>query len=216
MKKIIAINGSPRRNGNTAKMLKAALAGAEAYGAEGEFIQLYSLFYKGCASCFYCKQKKKIHGNICATKDDLTPVLEKIKEADALILGTPIYFMNYSSSMVAFLERFLFSNYLYRFPDSSIFPKKLPSALFYTMNATEEQADLFHLPDRTKAYEEFLGNILGVPPKVLSAYNTLQFRDYSRYEASIFSEEDKKAYEKEHFQDTLDQARFIGIKLIGG
>lgn len=60
--KIMAFNGSPRRNGNTAKLLKEALRGAAASGADTEYVDLYSLSYKGCISCFYCKRKDKDHG----------------------------------------------------------------------------------------------------------------------------------------------------------
>lgn len=82
MKKIIAINGSPRRNGNTAELLQHALRGAADAGAETELVHLYSLNFKGCLSCFYCKRKDKEHG-VCAVKDDLSPVIERVKEADA-------------------------------------------------------------------------------------------------------------------------------------
>ena len=84
MKKVIAINGSPRRNGNTAELLQQALKGAQEAGAETELINLYSLNFKGCISCFYCKRKDKEHGT-CAMKDDLSPVIERIKGADALL-----------------------------------------------------------------------------------------------------------------------------------
>ena len=93
MKKIIAINGSPRRNGNTAELLQHALRGASDAGAETELVHLYSLKFTGCLSCFYCKRKDVAHG-VCAVKDDLAPVLERVRQADALIMGTPIYVMN--------------------------------------------------------------------------------------------------------------------------
>lgn len=61
--KLIAINGSPRRNGNTSTLLHKALEGAAAAGAETECIDLYTLNYKGCISCFSCKRKDKEHGH---------------------------------------------------------------------------------------------------------------------------------------------------------
>ncbi len=124
MKKVIAINGSPRRNGNTAELLQQALKGAQEAGAETELVNLYSLNFKGCISCFYCKRKDKEHGT-CAMKDDLTPVIERIKEADALIMGAPVYFMNLSSGMMAFIERLLFSNYIYSNEIPTVFPKAM-------------------------------------------------------------------------------------------
>ncbi|WP_368306261.1 flavodoxin family protein [Megasphaera massiliensis] len=190
--KIIAFNGSPRRNGNTAKLLKEALRGAAASGADTEYVDLYSLNYKGCISCFYCKRKDKDHGT-CIVKDDLSPFLTKAKEADALLFGSPIYFMSLTSGMHAFLERLFFSNYIYSAEIPSVFGKKIPSAFIYTMNVTEEQAKEFHLPQNIAAQEDFADRILGIPPKTLWAYNTLQFNDYSKYESSVFSESDKKS-----------------------
>ena len=60
--KVLAINGSPRKNGNTAALLKQAMDGAKSQGAETRRIDLYSLNYKGCISCFYCKRKDKLMG----------------------------------------------------------------------------------------------------------------------------------------------------------
>lgn len=105
--KIIAINGSPRPNGNTATLLHKALEGAASAGAETECIDLYKLKYKGCISCFYCKRKDREHGS-CGVQDELTPILQKVKAADGVLFGSPIYFMNLTSDMQAFLERLLF------------------------------------------------------------------------------------------------------------
>jgi multimeric flavodoxin WrbA len=90
--KIYAINGSPRKKWNTALLLEHALAGAASQGAETELIHLYDLTYKGCTSCFSCKLKGGKSYGRCAMNDGLTPVLEKLAEADAFILGSPIYF----------------------------------------------------------------------------------------------------------------------------
>lgn len=207
--KIIAFNGSPRRNGNTAKLLKEALRGAAASGADTEYVDLYSLNYKGCISCFYCKRKDKDHGT-CIVKDDLSPFLTKAKEADALLFGSPIYFLSLTSGMHAFLERLFFSNYIYSTEIPSVFGKKIPSAFIYTMNVTEEQAKEYHLPQNIAA------RILGIPPKTLWAYNTLQFNDYSKYESSVFSESDKKAYQEKAGPICLKEAYDIGQSLVQG
>jgi len=58
-KKVIAINGSPRKNGNTATLLQNVLDGAKSQGAETEFVNLIDLKYQGCISCFACKIKKQ-------------------------------------------------------------------------------------------------------------------------------------------------------------
>lgn len=81
MKKIIAINGSPRTKWNTAALLQNALDGSASAGAEVEMIDLYKLDFKGCISCFGCKRKgAKVE--TCIVKDALQPVLQRLREAD--------------------------------------------------------------------------------------------------------------------------------------
>lgn len=185
--------------------------GRFAWSRDGVF-DLYPLQYKGCLSCFYCKRKDKEHG-VCIVKDDLAPVLERAKQADALLFGSPIYFMNLTSGMQAFLERF-FSQYIYSREIPSVLGKTLPSAFLYTMNATEEQADAFHLKDSLAAYERAAAGILGVKPYLFYDFNTLQFKDYSKYESSIFSEEEKRDYHEKHGAEIAAQAYELGKKLI--
>ena len=213
MKNLIAINGSPRRNGNTAQLLQHAMKGAQDAGAATELINLYALNFKGCTSCFACKLKSRPHGS-CAMKDDLAPVLDKIKTADAIIFGSPIYFMNLSAGMIAFIERLFFSNYIYSDEIPTVFPKKLPSAYIYTMNMTEKHFEFFGMSERLKLQEVFTKKILGITPKVLCAYNTVQFKDYSRYESSIFDADEKFAYHEKHFPEDCAAAYNIGRDLV--
>lgn len=76
-----------------------------------------------------------------------------MKAADAVIFGSPIYFMNLTAQMQAFLERFFFSQYIYSREIPSVLGKKMPSAFLYTMNATEEQMEQFHLKESLATYE---------------------------------------------------------------
>ena len=71
MKKVMVLNCSPRKNFNTAKMLKEAQRGAETTGAEVEYINLYEYNFKGCMSCFACQRKGSTTEGICAIRDDL-------------------------------------------------------------------------------------------------------------------------------------------------
>lgn len=82
--KILAFNGSPRKEWNTAILLNKALEGAALQGAETELIHLYDLNYKGCTSCFACKMKGGKSYGKCAVRDELTPILKKIEEADGI------------------------------------------------------------------------------------------------------------------------------------
>ena len=213
MKKLIAINGSPRRNGNTAQLLQEAMRGAQEAGAETEIVHLYTLNFKGCTSCFACKLKSRPHGT-CAMRDDLSPVLEKVKAADAIIFGSPIYFMNLSAGMIAFIERLFFSNYIYSDEIPTVFPKNLPNAYIYTMNMTEKHFEQFGMRERLGMNEMFTKKLLGVTPKILRAFNTVQFKDYSRYESSIFNADDKFAYREKQFPVDLAAAFDLGRALV--
>ena len=90
--KLIAFNGSPRKKWNTATLLEHALKGAKSEGAKTELIHLYDLDYKGCASCFACKRIGSRDYGHCAIKDDLLPVFKKVEAADAILIGSPIYY----------------------------------------------------------------------------------------------------------------------------
>lgn len=74
-----AINGSPRREWNTAQLLKSALRGAAAASMKTNLYHLYDLDFKGCISCFACKLIGGSSYGRCAVQDGLTPVLEEIR-----------------------------------------------------------------------------------------------------------------------------------------
>ena len=104
MKKIIAINASPRVNWNTATMVREAAKGAEAAGAQVEVIDLYRLdAFTGCVSCFGCKLDP--NRGKCIYRDGLAPVLEKIRQADGVIFGSPNYLGDLSAGFRALFER---------------------------------------------------------------------------------------------------------------
>ncbi len=98
---VIAINGSPRKNGNTSTLIHAMLEGARAAGAATSEAHLHTLNMKGCMGCLSCR---KIHG-VCAQKDELSPFLEAIKSCDGLILGCPIYMYRICGQMKLFIDR---------------------------------------------------------------------------------------------------------------
>ena len=116
MKKVYAINGSPRTNRNTATLLDKALEGAKSVAADviAERIDLYKLKYTVCRSCFACKVKNgKFYGR-CAIHDDLYEILEKLRNADAIIFGSPIYYRTITGQLHAFYERFFFPYMQYK------------------------------------------------------------------------------------------------------
>ena len=81
--KVLVFNGSPRRDGTTATLLKKALEGAISQGAETELIQLNQLNMKGCQACFSCKKRGGKSYGKCVQKDDMTELYGRIEQADA-------------------------------------------------------------------------------------------------------------------------------------
>nr|MDO8080961.1 flavodoxin family protein [Candidatus Freyarchaeota archaeon] len=103
--KILAFQGSPRmENGNTEKILRAFLKGASEAGAETETLYLRRMNINPCTGCFTCWFQTP---GVCAQKDDMEQVLQKIPEADVLIFATPLYIYNMTAYMKALLERIL-------------------------------------------------------------------------------------------------------------
>ena len=202
------IDGGPRKNFNTASMLQKFAEGATSVSKEIEVktIRLYALDYKGCMSCMACKVKGKA-SNVCKFKDALTPVLEDIAEADGLVLGSPIYFGDVTGQMRTFLERLAFPWLSYN--DYSLTaPKKMAVVLMETMNGLPER-------NNSQGYgsmEYCIANALGQPEHVI-AYNTYQVKNYDRFELAGFSEEAKRKYRDENWENDLQKAYDAGRRM---
>ena len=208
MKKIIIIDGGPRKDKNTAQLLLQFAEGAKSAHKDIEVksVRLYDLDYKGCMSCMTCKLKDKA-SNICRFKDNLTPVLDDIAHADGLVLGSPIYFGTITGQMRAFLERLAFPWLSYN--DYSLTaPKRMPVVLIETMNGT---------PDRNNStgfgsMEWCITSALGEPQHII-AYNTCQVAQYDSYELGGFSEEAKHAWRDAHWAEDLQKAGNAGRQM---
>ncbi|MCL6458017.1 MAG: flavodoxin family protein [Gorillibacterium sp.] len=101
--KVIAFNGSPRKDGNTAQSIRMVLQELESEGIETEFIQLGGRKVFGCLACGKCFTNKD---NRCARKDDeMNTFIGKMEEADGIIIGSPTYFSNVSTEVKALIDR---------------------------------------------------------------------------------------------------------------
>ena len=208
MKKIIIIDGGPRKTFNTASMLNKFAEGASSVSSEIEVktIRLYDLDYKGCMSCMACKVKGRA-SNVCKFKDAITPILEEIAQADGLVLGSPNYFGEITGQMRAFLERLAFPWLSYN--DYSLTaPKRMPVVLVETMNGLPEMNN----SNGYGSMEYCISAALGEPEK-LTAYNTYQVKNYDRFELAGFSEEAKRKYRDEHWEQDLQNAFDAGKKM---
>ena len=210
---VIAINGSPRKNGNTATILNKALEGASSQGSTTELINLYDLNFKGCVSCFACKLKGGKSYGKCAYKDDLTPVLEKIESADAVILGSPIYFSEVTGEMRSFMERLIFPYLVYDKNYSSLNEKKKPIGLIYTGNVSESMIKEVEYDRILSRYENLFEKFMG-PTESLFVTDTYQFSDYSKYVATAFDESAKAKRRQEEFPKDCEKAFEMGIRFV--
>lgn len=101
--KAVLVNGSPRKNGNTFLMLSVVKNELEARGIITELIQAGGRDIHGCTACEACR---KSDTSRCAFNDDIVnKAIEAIKDADALILGSPVYFGGLTAQMKAFIDR---------------------------------------------------------------------------------------------------------------
>ena len=208
--KIIAINGSPRKNWNTHILLEKCLEGAKATGAEIELINLYDIQFKGCTSCFSCKLK----GNTvrkCAMKDNLEPVLQNICECDALVLGSPIYFSSVTGEMRSFLERLLFPYSSYEGKPST-FGKKIKTAFIYTMNAPSFALWLIGYTKLFKYNKKLMKRIFG-DCETLVVTETYQFSDYNKYAMTYFDGTKRKKRRETVFIEDCKKAFILGKKI---
>lgn len=106
--KVIAINGSPRRDGNTSQALNVMVEELEKEGLEVEVIQIGHLKIHGCIGCNYCATSE---GNHCVFKDDIVnEVALKMREADGFILASPTYYAGIAGTIKSFLDRVFYTS----------------------------------------------------------------------------------------------------------
>ena len=211
--KALFVNGSPRKRWNTHKMLESAMKGATEAGAEAELVHLYDFAFKGCVSCFACKLKDSKTNGLCAFRDALTPTLEKAREADVIVIGSPVYFSYPTGPTRSFLERLMFPVLRYNREERTLLKKTVPTAMIYTMNCPEALMGQMNYPALLSPNEQALRMLFGYC-ETLCACNTYQFADYSRYEMTLFKEEDKAKQRDEQFPKDLQNACELGKRLV--
>lgn len=209
--KVLAINGGPRTKCNTATLLNNALEGAASQGAETELVHLYKLNFKGCISCFACKLKNGESYGRCAVEDELTPILEKAGEADAIMLGSPIYLGTATGEMRSFMERLIFPYLVYDANHSTLFRRRIKTGLIYTMGAKEDQLKLMGYDQSFNIVEMVMRRIFGESESLLVT-DTYQFDDYSKYESPLFNVQEKAKRRKEEFPRDCQKAFDMGVR----
>jgi multimeric flavodoxin WrbA len=211
--KVIAFNGSPRKKQwNTITLLENALEGSATVGAGTELFHLYDLTFSGCISCFACKKLNRNEDGICAVKDDLTHVLDRVRDADALLIGTPIYWHAESAATRAFLERLFFPYYKYSRDRKCLFPRRIQTGLIYTMNVSEEIVKTAGYDRHFELTRASLEMIFGECELLLST-DTLQYNDYDKYESEVFDKVAKLKRRAEVFPEDCRRAFELGVRV---
>jgi len=103
MTKVIAINGSPRRNGNTSILMRHIVEELRKVGITTEEVNLGGCVARGCTACRKCRDNQDGH---CVFDDDIVnSCIDKMVEADGIILGSPVYFLDVTAEMKGFIDR---------------------------------------------------------------------------------------------------------------
>jgi multimeric flavodoxin WrbA len=102
--KVLILNGSPRANGNTAAAIREMVGVFEAEGVGTEIVQIGGRDVRGCIACGSCKKNGK-----CALDDIVNEVAVKFREADGLVLASPVYYASANGALIACLDRLFFS-----------------------------------------------------------------------------------------------------------
>lgn len=147
--KIVCLLGSPRENGNSTMIAERFCTTAQKFGAEVQTFTLNELNYRGCQGCMACKMKL----DRCAVEDDLTQVLEAVREADALVLASPVYYWDVSAQAKAFLDR-TFSYLVPNFHTAPI-PSRLEPGKKFVLVLSQAQADESKFTDIFPKFDYF-------------------------------------------------------------
>lgn len=213
--KFYLLNGSPRNNWNTAKLLESCKEGItdtfkdSEQEADVEIVNLFTLNFKGCLSCFNCKLIDGPFYGTCPINDDLKDLIPKLWNCDGIVIGSPIYFSDVTGQTRNLIERLIFPKLVYG--GEPLLKTGKASGLIFTMNAPKEYSE--------KMYNTIFENT-ALPltlcynqPRIIVANNTVQFDDYSKYENYAFNEEEKLEYEKENFPQVLKEAYDMGVEI---
>lgn len=100
-KNVLILSGSPRKGGNSDSLCDAFLRGAQESGHSVEKVRVASLDIRPCSACYYCRT----HHGECIHKDDMARLLQKIINADVLVLASPVYFYSIDAQLKAVIDR---------------------------------------------------------------------------------------------------------------
>lgn len=150
---------------------------------------------------------------MCCINDDLKPLFHKISQADAIILGSPIYFWNVTAAMRAFLERFLFQYLVYNSSSLNIYHGSLKVSFVYTMNVKESTFLQSQLKQEVDAINSIIERTFG-KIKTLYSFFTYQTDNYDGMEYSHFDINEKKEHYEQVFPLDCKKAYNLGCEMV--
>jgi multimeric flavodoxin WrbA len=197
--KITVINGSPRKKWNTSQVLNQFMDGMRSTDSSLEIkeIHVYDYNYTGCRSCFAC-QMKRFEGQPkeCRITDDIHNLLVEARQSNAIVLGSPIYYLDVTAQVKAFLERLMYPGY-----DG----KPMPAAFLYTMNAPEFMYDIA-VKHSVEIISSYWKMNFGATPRIINFYDTWQRDKEELYLPNGQPAEAKKIRHDEIWQSELERA----------
>ncbi|WP_048812450.1 flavodoxin family protein [Methanobrevibacter ruminantium] len=199
--KTIVINAGPKKRGFNAEMAKSALRGAQSVGAEVEFIDLYRLKFTGCLSCLIC-MRDDFESCKCFLRDDLSPLIDRILDADCLLIAAPIFFSNPSSHYMALLERLIFC--IVSNKGENLFKGKVNVGLIYTFHY-----DKGYFEESVRPHFKHSEDIL----KMLNGEVEIYSAEYDSKKTYSTSFDGEISSEDECFTLNLEKTYEIGAKL---
>ena len=198
--KTIVINAGPKRRDINAQLAKSADEGARSVGSEVEYVDLYKIDLCGCRACLICKNDEEVCK--CFWRDELSPLIERIFDADSLLIAAPIFFSHPASHYMALLERLIYSLVSYQIGNK--FKGKVNVGLFYTINHPRGYFEKSIKP-HLKASEDLLEMLNG--EVVIDTFSNISKNMYASK-----SEEEIKAKE-EQFELDLEKVFDIAGRL---
>lgn len=180
--RVIGFIGSPRWNSNTGILVKEMLKGASEAGAETKSFNLTKMSISPCDACMYCKK----NNNECNKNDDMQKLYKELEEADAFILGSPLYYGEMSAQTKLFIDR-LYSTYT---PDIDENNKKNMAIIF---SQGEDDENIF------SKYYDYIKDVYG------TLYNLIDV---------LISVGNETPGEVKNKKDNLEKAREIGKQLV--
>lgn len=214
-KKMLCINGSPRKGGSTAQLLNACIQGAKAEGIkEAELVHLIDILDgRSCVSCYGCKNSSPKGSGLCVLQDGYAPIYQSINEDIMLVFGSPVYDNYITGLMKIFLERLIFPYHTAGFQRDMFFDRIIPAAFILTASAPEEKF-------KNKKYDEMLHTVTASIRRIygsceeLACYDTYHFVDYAKvYMAEGVAERKTKNF-LENFPKDRIRAYELGGRLV--